>query len=149
MNFDEEQTVRLTAQGPVAVSSRNERASKRRQFTIGGEVFAYRPGVEPEVLADWMDVGADTPEAEAIKVADATIISFLEPADVDRWRALRQPGALENPITSGDLLAVLRWLIGEQGSRPTEPSRASSTGSPTLESVPALTEESSSAAARA
>jgi hypothetical protein len=148
MNFDEEQTVRLTNDGPITVSSRNERAAKERQFTIGGEHFAYRPGVEPEVLADWMDVGDGTPEAEAIRVADATIIAFLDPGDVDRWRALRQPGALSNPITSGDLLAVLRWLIGQQGSRPTEPSRASSTGSPTLESVPALTDESSSAAVR-
>jgi hypothetical protein len=127
---------------------RNERMRKTRTFTIGGEQFAYRPGVEPEVLADWMDVGADTPEIDAIKVADDTIIAFLETGDVDRWRALRQPGALENPITSGDLLAVLRWLISEQGSRPTEPSRSSTNGSPTLESVPALTEESSSPAAK-
>jgi hypothetical protein len=127
---------------------RNERMRKTRQFVIGGETFAYRPGVEPEVLAEWMDVGADTAEADAIKVADNTIVAFLESADVERWRALRQPGALENPITSGDLLAVLRWLIGEQGARPTEPSGDSSNGSRSPERGAALTDASSLQAVR-
>jgi hypothetical protein len=127
---------------------RNERLRKTRLFTIGGHEFAYRPGVEPEVLADWMDVGADTPEAEAIKVADATIIAFLESGDVARWQQIRQAGALENPITSGDLLAVLRWLIREQGARPTEPSGDSSNGSTSPERGAALTDVSSSTADR-
>lgn len=133
MNFDEQ---------------RDERMRKTRQFTIGGETFGYRAGVEPEMTAAWFELDPETKESDAIKIADDTIIAFLEKGEVDRWRALRQPGALENGITSGDLLALVRWLISEQGARPTEPSRSSTNGSPTLESVPALTEESSSTAAR-
>lgn len=134
MNFDEE---------------RNERASRRRQFTIGGETFSYRAGVEPEVLADWMDVGADTPELEAVRIADKTIVAFLDPSQADLWHQIRQPGALENPITSGDLLALIRWLISEQAGRPTEPSGSSSNGSQTQRSEGNLTDESSSTAEQA
>jgi hypothetical protein len=125
---------------------RNERMSRTRQFTIGGETFSYRPGVEPEILADWMDVGADTPEQEAIQIADRTIVAFLDAGQENRWRSLRKPGALDNPITSGDLLTLLRWLISEQGGRPTEPSRSSSNGSETPTSEATLTDESSSTA---
>jgi len=107
---------------------RDARLEGERTFVIGGETFTYKPAVAPEALVAWADMNADTPEADAIRIMDETVVAFLEAGQEEKWATVRNP-ALSNPLTANDILGVIKWLVEEQTSRPTMPSSASSPGS--------------------
>lgn len=90
------------------------------EFKIGGESFRMRY-VRPEVLAAWdQNAPADKPE-EALKELDERVKLFLENVNgaAERWDALR--AREENPVTMGQLNALLMWMVEVQSGRPTSP----------------------------
>ena len=97
------------------------------EFKIGGESFkmAY---VRPEVLAAWEDEDVPEKSADALVSTDTRIKMFLEPSNgaAERWDALR--AREENPVTMGQLNAVLLWMVEVQSGRPTEPPSPSASG---------------------
>lgn len=126
--------------------AREERNSQPATFKIGGEVFSYRHGLRPETFEEaisewtsWIDErtqpsgngeGADAGQedlSDVLSVVDRTIRNFLAgDEDRQRWDELRKRE--EDAVTSGDMRAVLEFLIGEQTGRPTQ--AASNSGEP-------------------
>jgi hypothetical protein len=136
--------------------SRNERATRERWFTIGGESFTYRASVTPEATLRWsklvnreyrveevlrdghgtpllkdgkpiMHIVSDLSEAEALQIFDETVLAFLEPGQEEKWRAVRSPDN-PNPLNLADLTALIEWLFEEATGRPTQPPPASTAG---------------------
>lgn len=102
----------------------------RPSFKMGGEEFRCRYGIPPEALADYLEMGAETPEPEAIAILDRTVLAFLVPDDREKWTAIRATGGdSDNPVTVEDIAELIRWLIAEAANRPTrQPSDSSSEG---------------------
>lgn len=115
-----------------------------RTFKIGGETFAYKAAVRPDILSEWDQVrppalaadgktllrnedgsvvDAGTPSSEVLAIEDRLIGMFLAPVDEfddphARWAALR--AREDDPIRGKDMLELIKWLVGEQVGRPTE-----------------------------
>jgi hypothetical protein len=106
-DFDEQRALRLAAE---------------RTFKINGRTFTHRPGIEPEVLAEFEGVEEMT-GPDAIKVVDSVIVAFLDPGQEAEWEAARQP--CENPITLPDMIDLVKWLTEATSNRPTEQPSAS------------------------
>jgi hypothetical protein len=108
---------------------REQRAQEDRSFKIGGETFVRKVGVRPEVLAEYDQIGADTSATETLKIVDECILAMVENHDGshERWSALRTRE--EDPVTLGDMQALVEWLIEEETERsPTQPSSPSTGG---------------------
>lgn len=101
-----------------------------RQFKLGGEVFTHRPGVRPELMAEWEGIDASTSAVEALAITDRLIKAWIDTTDdstaVKRFEALRQRE--EDPISGGDLSTLIFWLYRQSTRRPTEPSTSSDNG---------------------
>ena len=92
-----------------------------RTFQIGGETFVRKASVRPEVLTAWEGVTPETPASETLTIVDDLIGEFLVGDGHSRWAALRE--RYDDPITLGDMMDVVAWLIEEETSFPTtEPS---------------------------
>lgn len=96
------------------------------EFVLGGETFRMKY-VRPEVLAEWEDEEEPETEtaAERIERVDNRIIGFLDSSSngdgkdsVTRYRELR--AREENPVSLGQLRAVVVWMMETQTARPTE-----------------------------
>lgn len=105
---------------------------KDREFTINGYVFKWHD-VRPEVLtelgqtltAESANGAADDPNA-AWKIADQQILLFIDEEQHERWQELRARD--QDPVTIGQLNAIVQWLMEEQTGLPTEQSSSSGTG---------------------
>lgn len=109
---------------------RDERAKKDRTFVIGGVEFTRRPAVAPERILRWNQATSgevDLTEEEWLEVYDETILAMLESGQQQKWAEIRN-AERENPVTVGDLTAVIRWLFEEMAGRPTGPPSGSSDG---------------------
>ena len=95
----------------------DELIAKDLSFVLAGETFTMHY-VRPEVLAAWEDEPDLDTAAESLLAADQKIKLFLPEADHARYDAVRARD--ENPVTSEQLNAVLRWMIEVQTGRPTE-----------------------------
>lgn len=87
-------------------------------FEVAGEQFKMRT-VRPEVLAAWEDAPVPPTAVEALKILDDRILSFLDNGDGshERWTALR--AREENPLSMGQLQAILEWGVEVQSHLPT------------------------------
>ena len=94
-------------------------------FVVGGETFTMLY-VRPEVLAAWEDEEDPETALESLIQANEKIKLFLKESDHARFDALR--AREENPVTSEQLNALLRWMIEVQTGRPTEPLSPSDSG---------------------
>ncbi len=90
------------------------------EFEIGGERFLMRQ-VRPEVLAAWEDEQVPEKALDALAETDRRIKLFLDQTNGanDRWDTLR--AREENPVTMGQLNALLIWMVEVQSGRPTVP----------------------------
>lgn len=103
----------------------NDLLAKDRQFKVQDEVFTWRD-VRPEVLTAFeMSTNGDDPDA-VWKLMDAQILLFLEEESHERWKALRVRD--KEPVTIGQMNALLTWLMEEQTGRPTEAPSPSASG---------------------
>lgn len=107
--------------------ARGEREERDRGFKINGQTFVYRPAVAPETLIPWFEMGAGTPEREAIALMDEVVLGFLEEEYRDAWREARKADAT-HPINRDDMFKVIEWLLEEQVARPTQPPSDSPSG---------------------
>ena len=112
-------------------------------FVLGGETFTM-VYVRPEVLASWEDEEDPETALESLARADEKIKLFLRAADHERFDALRARD--ENPVTSEQLNALLRWMIEVQTGRPTVPLSPSDSGLGSTEAT--STDDSPSAPSR-
>jgi hypothetical protein len=95
----------------------NDLLAKDREFKVQDQTFKWRD-VRPEVLSSFeIDVNGDDPNA-VWALMDKQILLFLENGQQEAWQALR--AREENPVTIGQMNAVLTWLMEEQTGRPTE-----------------------------
>lgn len=96
-------------------------------FTIGGETFKMRYA-RPEVLAAWEDEEIPDKSVDALALNDQRIKQFLDSSNGagDRWDTLRDRE--ENPVTMGQLNALLLWMVEVQSGRPTVPPSPSESG---------------------
>jgi hypothetical protein len=101
--------------------------SQDLEFKIAGESFKMRY-VRPEVLASWEDESVSEKSEDAIKKIDERIKLFLDQSNGsgERWDSLRVRE--ENPVTMGQLNAVLMWMVEVQSGRPTPPPSPSAPG---------------------
>jgi hypothetical protein len=87
------------------------------EFKIGGETFVAQR-VRPEVLAELADQENTGDTKDALKIVDAQILSFLgDNGDRERWQALR--AREEDPITIGQMNALLQWMLEASSDLPT------------------------------
>jgi hypothetical protein len=109
---------------------REARWQADRQFKLGGEVFTHRPGVRPELMAEWEGIDANTSAVDALAITDRLIKAWIDTTDdpdaVKRFEVLRQRE--EDPISGGDLSTLIFWLYRQSTRRPTEPSTSSDNG---------------------
>lgn len=102
-----------------------------REFTINGVVFKWHD-VRPEVLTELgeeltQDPNGDTPDPNATwKMADRQIMLFIDSDQHERWTELR--AREQDPVTIGQLNAIVTWLMEEQTGLPTEQPSSSATG---------------------
>ena len=106
--------------------------TKDREFTINGVIFNWHD-VRPEVLTELGDEltkqqtnGSDPDPNAAWKLADRQILLFITPEQHDRWSELRSRD--KDPVTIGQLNAIVQWLMEEQTGLPTEQPSSSATG---------------------
>jgi hypothetical protein len=95
--------------------------SKDRSFIVRGETFTYHD-VKPEVLSAFKANGKMGPW----DLIDAQINLFLSDSDRKRWKELRARDA--EPVTIGQMNALLTWLLETQTDRPTNPPSPSASG---------------------
>lgn len=97
------------------------------EFKIGGETFKLKY-VRPEVLAAWEDEELPEKSVDALKYTDNRIKLFMDTSNGagERWDAIR--GREENPVTMGQLNALLMWMVEVQSGRPTMPPSPSDSG---------------------
>lgn len=115
-----------------------QRPLEERTFKLGGEEFHYVIGVRPEEILPWFEMrsgesilSADgerrMSQREQLDVYDATIKTFLEPADHEKWDRVRE--AADPPLSLKDIDDLVDWLFEEQAGRPTLQPSGSSPGS--------------------
>lgn len=100
--------------------------SEQRTFRIRGETFVRRDGVKPEAIIRWEETDLKAlSSTEALKIADETVLDFIEDTDGGhaRYRALRERA--ENPLTLSRVNALVTWLWEQETRRPTEAPSAS------------------------
>lgn len=107
-------------------------AGKDREFSINGAIFNWHD-VRPEVLTELGDEltkatenGDSSDPNAAWKLADKQILLFIDPDQHDRWTELRDRE--KDPVTIGQLNAIVQWLMEEQTGLPTEQPSSSATG---------------------
>lgn len=118
-----------------------------RTFVLGGETFVVKASIRPEALAEYENLKADDGAGKALEVIDDLVVSFLEPADDAEARYRHVRTVEDNPISLGDLEALVEWLVETQTKRPTgQPGSSSaspghtgntSTENSSLQAVPA------------
>ena len=86
------------------------------EFKIGGETFVAKR-VRPEVLAAWESDDPNADSATALKMLDERVVAFLENGDHERWTELRKRE--QDPVTMGQLNALLTWLLEASSDLPT------------------------------
>lgn len=106
-------------------TDRAERENKPRVgFKIGGVQFECRRAIPPEVLARYLNMGDHSDEEDTIAVLDDTILSFLTPESEASWLAMRKTQLAvkeDNPVSTDDLVEVIRYLMAATSGRPTTP----------------------------
>lgn len=109
-------------------------AGKDREFTINGYVFNWHD-VRPEVLTELGNslteesnngAKSDPDPNLAWKIADRQIMLFIEADQHERWIELRERD--KDPVTIGQLNAIVQWLMEEQTGLPTVQPSSSGTG---------------------
>lgn len=114
-------------------TARDERLKADRSFKIGGETFTHRAAVAPEEIMGWNDLtegtaGADTPGSGWLKALDETVLVILEPGQEELWAKVRDPKLQPQPLSVGDLVKVMEWLIEKVVATPTSEPAASGRG---------------------
>lgn len=102
-------------------------AEDNRTFQIRGETFVRRVSVRPEVLFSF-EIPAGTEDAEALRLNDARILSFIEDRDDAHARYVALRAQDENPLGLRELRELSQWLLAEITGRPTEAPSASPSG---------------------
>lgn len=92
------------------------REARAPGFIIGGERFATQ-AVSFEDVAAWQDGEPKTTVTETNAETIAFIESFIVEEDRDKWRKL--VARKKDPLTTGDVLALARWLLEQHTARPT------------------------------
>lgn len=132
-DFDREREKKIEAMGD-------------RSFKIGGETFIRRPGIRPEVMAQYEGIDTNTTADEVIKIMDDLLLTCIEPEDDAhaRWHAIRAVDAGTAVVSLDDMTDLVRWLMGEFTGRPTQPPSRSS-GSPENDGTSSTGDSSSKA----
>ena len=103
----------------------NDLLAKDREFRVQDQTFTWRD-VRPEVLSSFeIDTNGNDPNA-VWELMDRQILLFLPEDEHERWTELRARD--KEPVTIGQINAVLTWLMEEQTGRPTEPPSPSAPG---------------------
>jgi hypothetical protein len=103
----------------------NDLLAKDREFKVQDQVFKWRD-VRPEVLSSFeVNENGDDPNA-VWTLMDRQILLFIEDEQHERWAELR--AREKEPVTIGQINAVLTWLMEEQTGRPTEQPSPSAPG---------------------
>ena len=103
----------------------NDLLAKEREFKVQDKTFTWRD-VRPEVLSSFdIDTNGDDPNA-VWGLMDRQILLFISEDQQAAWKELR--AREENPVTIGQMNAVLTWLMEEQTGRPTEQPSPSAPG---------------------
>lgn len=96
------------------------------EFKIGGESFTAMR-VRPEVLASWSEINDPLDDTgAALRLLDERVLSFLPEAERERWTALR--AREEDPVTIGQMNALLQWMLETSSDLPTTPPLPSAAG---------------------
>lgn len=100
-----------------------------RTFQLGGETFVIRPGIRPEALAPYDDIGTETTTAQVLEIVDDLMETLISPDDGahERYRAVRANEV--DPIELPDLLDVVQWAVEVYTDRPTGRPSVSEAGS--------------------
>jgi hypothetical protein len=103
----------------------NDLLAQDREFRVQDKTFTWRD-VRPEVLSSF-DIDTNGTDPNAVwDLMDRQILLFLENGQQEAWKELR--AREENPVTIGQMNAVLTWLMEEQTGRPTEQPSPSAPG---------------------
>lgn len=92
------------------------RRDKPDGFIIGGERFGIQ-AVSFEDVAAWQDADPKDKAAEANAETVAFVTSFIVDEDRGRWETLLKRKT--DPLSTGDLLGLARWLMEQHTARPT------------------------------
>ena len=103
----------------------NDLLAQDRTFKVQDKTFSWRD-VRPEVLSSFeTDTNGNDPNA-VWDLMDKQILLFIRPEEHEEWTTLR--AREEDPVTIGQMNAILLWLMEEQTGRPTEQPSPSAPG---------------------
>jgi len=104
----------------------DELKASDRDFKVSGETFHWRD-VRPEVLTSFEPSENGDGDANAAwRLMDDQILLFIVPDEHDKWRELRARD--DEPVTIGQMSAMIQWLMEQQTGRPTEAPSPSAAG---------------------
>lgn len=103
----------------------HEEAMGDRSFVVGGETFVYRGSSSYTVLGQ---IGNDEEMSptELIGIMEQALLKMIEPGQEERFLAAIRSDT--DPLTFGDLTALVRWLTEQQTERPTQAPSPSTSG---------------------
>jgi hypothetical protein len=120
-----------------------KRASEEdRTFTFGGEVFVAKTAVGRWVFKAYDRIAQNTSVGETLEIVDECVLMMIEDRDDAAARYHRVCENQDDPITTDDLMDLVKWLMEVHTDRPTGQPSASASG-PTR-TPPSLTPVSSS-----
>lgn len=109
--------------------ARSIRPAADRTFLLGGETFIRRASVPAEVMVDLDEIGAGTSAGRVLEIVSGVVGEMCEPPAIEKWAALRARKGDQDPLTIGDVMMVVQWLIAEETELPTSEPAPSGNGS--------------------
>lgn len=118
------------------------------EFRIDDDVFVCPPalpaGTLMRFIAKFNKLQNAADSEEQIALMNDTLAVVLQPESFDLLKIRMEDP--HNPVDLDQLNAILEWVMGEYGLRPTQPSSSSPDGQPSQESGTSSTEIISDAA---
>ncbi len=119
---------------------RLEKVNPDRGFRIGGEEFTFKPTVDAESWAAWLD-GDSTTQADYLVEMDKFILACLEDGQEEKWKKVRDPHLKPMPLSKDDIQEVIVHIIEVVVGRPTvrpsaSPGGESANGTSSTENSP-------------
>ncbi len=128
----------------TARRSRQVRPASERTFVLCDQQFVVRATVPANVMVKLDEItGGGVSPGRILGIVSEVVDDMVEPPGGEVWRALVDRGADDDPLTLGDVMEVLGWLVENETAIPTvEPSPSGdgsanpATGEPSMDGAP-------------
>lgn len=122
----------------------NEGRAHPHPFRMNGREWHIKARCKPDVFIEYLNMGEETPDDQALQIMDGLMCKLLVPADREAWMEARQADTEDQDISIQEIQEIIAWATPLVSGRPLGQPSPSSTGRPTETTRPASTGESGS-----